>query len=291
MMKKNLVRILSISLVMVAAAMVLPHTDALKPAAVMAADAGSTAKAGTTYTVKVKTGYLALRSAQAYDYKNEIGKLYTGQTVQVLNTGSSGSTYWWVYAPTLDQSGYVNKNYLTDPTSVYVYTNKYTVKLTDGYLNLRSAKAYDYRNVIGRLYNGETVDVTDSSDPSFWKVYVPSLGKSGYVHKNYLSAAGSKTSSETGTTGSTTPAGTGTTGSTATAGTGTTSGVTKTVKVKTGYLALRSAQAYDYKNEIGKLYTGQTVQVVNTGTSGSTYWWVYAPSLGKSGYVNKNYLF
>ena len=61
------------------------------------------------------------------------------------------------------------------------------------------------------------------------------------------------------------------------------------VVVTSGYLALRNAKAYDSSNEIGKLYTGETVQVQDT--SDSQYWYVYAPSLGKSGYVNKDYLY
>ena len=64
--------------------------------------------------------------------------------------------------------------------------------------------------------------------------------------------------------------------------------VTKTVKVKSGYLALRNAKAYDDANEIGQLNNGDTVQVQDS--SGSTYWYVYSSRLGKSGYVNKNYL-
>ena len=66
--------------------------------------------ATTSYTVTVADGYLALRNAKAYDDKNEIGKLYTGDTVDV--TDSSGSTYWYVYSSRLGKSGYVNKNYL-----------------------------------------------------------------------------------------------------------------------------------------------------------------------------------
>ena len=52
---------------------------------------------------------------------------------------------------------------------------------------------------------------------------------------------------------------------------------------------MRSAKAYDAANEIGELYTGDTVQV--TDTSDLTYWYVYSPKLGKSGYVNKDYLY
>ena len=66
--------------------------------------------AGETYTVSVSKGYLALRTAQAYDSSNEIGQLYSGDTVQVYDY--SGSTYWYVYSPKYGKYGYVNKNYL-----------------------------------------------------------------------------------------------------------------------------------------------------------------------------------
>ena len=66
--------------------------------------------AGTMYTVSVSKGYLALRTAKAYDDKNEIGELYTGDVVQLLET--SDPKYWYVYSPKLNKSGYVNKNYL-----------------------------------------------------------------------------------------------------------------------------------------------------------------------------------
>ena len=55
-----------------------------------------------------------------------------------------------------------------------------------------------------------------------------------------------------------------------------------------GYLALRNAKAYDSSNEIGELYTGDTVQLIDT--SDATYWYVHSPKLGKNGFVNKNYL-
>ena len=61
------------------------------------------------------------------------------------------------------------------------------------------------------------------------------------------------------------------------------------VKVPTGYLALRSAMGYDAANEIGELNTGDTVVVIDS--SSDKYWYVYSPKLGKSGYVNKDYLY
>ena len=219
---------------------------------------GSSYAGGSSYTVSVSKGYLALRTAKAYDSKNEIGELYSGDTVQVQDT--SDSTYWYVYAPKLGKSGYVNRNYLVGGGS-YTGGSSYTVSVSSGYLALRTAKAYDSSNEIGELYSGDTVQVQDSSDGTYWYVYAPKLGKSGYVNRNYLVGAGSSTPSV----------------------------VTKTVSVSKGYLALRTAKAYDDKNEIGQLYSGDTVQVQDT--SDGTYWYVYAPKLGKSGYVNKNYLY
>ena len=133
----------------------------------------------------------------------------------------------------------------------------YTVQVESGYLALRNAKAYDRNNEIGRLWTGDTVEVMDTSDSQYWYVYAPTLGKYGYVNKDYLRSN--------------------------------VSGPTYKVRVESGYLALRNAMAYDSSNEIGRLWTGDTVQVLDT--SGYQYWYVYAPSLGKYGYVNKDYIY
>ena len=219
---------------------------------------------GETRTVKVAKGYLALRTAKAYDSSNEIGELYTGDVVQLKDT--SDATYWYVYSPKLNKEGYVNKNYLTGGSSSAAPStggDTWTVKVAKGYLALRTAKAFDSSNEIGELYTGDTVQVTDSSDGTYWYVYSPKLNKSGYVNKNYL--VGGSTAS----TAVTYP--------------------TKTVSVAKGYLALRTAKAFDDSNEIGQLYSGDTVEVRDT--SDSTYWYVYSPKLGKEGYVNCNYLY
>ena len=221
----------------------------------------NTSSTAGNWTVKVDKGYLALRTEKAYDSRNEIGKLYTGDTVQVSD--SSDANYWYVYAPSLGKSGYVNKDYLYNNSS---YGETRTVSVAKGYLALRSAKAYDSRNEIGQLYTGDVVELRDTSDTAYWYVYSPKLGKEGYVNKDYL--IGGTSSSQNYGTASTN---------------------TWTVKVAKGYLALRSAKAYDSRNEIGQLYTGDTVQV--TDSSDATYWYVYAPSLGKSGYVNREYLY
>lgn len=141
--------------------------------------------ASDTYQVGVSKGYLALRSAMAYDSSNEIGELYSGDTVEV--TEYTTSDYWYVYSPKLNRSGYVNNDYLyflsSQPTSS---SGSYTVSVAKGYLALRSAKAYDSSNEIGQLYSGDTVTVSDSSDPQYWYVYSSKLNLSGYVNKDYL---------------------------------------------------------------------------------------------------------
>ena len=197
--------------------------------------AGKSFAALETYTVKVDSGYLALRTAKAYDASNEIGELYTGDTVQVSD--KSDSTYWYVYSPKYNQYGYVNKNYLAGAVSTATVSSgfTYTVKVDSGYLALRTAKAYDASNEIGELYTGDTVQVLDASDSAYWYVYSAKLGKYGYVNKDYLQGGSIG--------GSVLP-----------------SGSLYLVKVDSGYLALRTAKAYDASNEIGELYTGDMVQ-------------------------------
>ena len=66
---------------------------------------------GPWKTVKgLKKGWLALRTAPCYDYSNEIGHLYNGDDVQIC--GRHDGDYVWVWAPKLNKSGYVNRNFL-----------------------------------------------------------------------------------------------------------------------------------------------------------------------------------
>ncbi|MBR3158983.1 MAG: SH3 domain-containing protein, partial [Atopobiaceae bacterium] len=120
--------------------------------------APSRALAGETYSVKVDKGYLALRTAPSYDEANEIGELYTGDTVEVQD--KSGGKYWWVYSPKLGKSGYVNADYLRSGSSSKAPApssyGTYSVKVDKGYLALRTAPSYDEANEIGELYTGDT---------------------------------------------------------------------------------------------------------------------------------------
>ena len=210
--------------------------------------AESNAASNDSWTVKVKSGYLALRNTAAYNDSNEIGQLNTGDTVLVKD--SSDSTYWYVYSPKLDKSGYVDNRYIYN-------SGLWTVKVDKGYLALRNKPAYNDSNEIGQLNTGDTVQVKDTSDSNYWYVYVPQLDKTGYVDKNYLTGVSDTTPS-------------------------------MTVKVEKGYLALRSQKAFNKDNEIAQLNTGDKVEVIEK--EDSTYWYVYVPKLGKEGYVDKNYL-
>ena len=117
---------------------------------------------------------------KAYDSSNEIGQLYTGDTVQILET--SDPQYWYVYSPKYDLNGFVNKDYLSGGTAYSVKT----ISVAKGYLALRSAKSYDTSNEIGQLNTGDTVQVIDSGDSAYWYVYSPKLSNYGYVNKDYL---------------------------------------------------------------------------------------------------------
>ena len=150
-----------------------------------------------------------------------------------------------------DNTRYVGIDYCTD---------SYTVFGTKYYLALRTEMAYRDENEIGRIVNGQTVDVVDkcTGNPEYWYVYAPTLGKYGYVNCNYLKA-------ENGY------------------GIYVVSGVVN-------YLALRTETAYRDENETGQLCNGEMVNVLETNTGNPEYWYVYVLSSGKYGYVNKNYL-
>lgn len=138
------------------------------------------------YTVKVEKNYLALRKGKAFKAENEIGKLYTGDTVIHCPTDSENETYWYVYSPKLNKLGYVNRNYLRFDEE---YSGKvhYTAKVKKGYLALRKAKAYDAKNEKGKMYTGDEVIVLHKDNKSdYWTVYSPDLELAGYTNKNYL---------------------------------------------------------------------------------------------------------
>lgn len=97
-----------------------------------------------------------------------------------------------------------------------------------------------------------------TSNSTYWWVRSSKLNRSGWVNKNYLVGRTSQSRGD------------------------------YRVKVDKNYLALRTAPAYERSNEIGELYTGDTVTLIRA--DAGQYWWVYSPKLGREGYVNKDYL-
>ena len=66
-------------------------------------------------------------------------------------------------------------------------------------------------------------------------------------------------------------------------------GAWKTVKVDSGYLALRRDCTYAQSTEIGQLHTGDQVEIQGSGAAGS-YVFVYSPKYGCNGWVNAGFL-
>ncbi len=69
------------------------------------------AAAGTLRVRNLQSGYLAVRNAPAYEFENEIGRLYNGMAVQITG-GYSGNGYVWVYSPDLGISGWVTQSFI-----------------------------------------------------------------------------------------------------------------------------------------------------------------------------------
>ena len=66
-------------------------------------------------------------------------------------------------------------------------------------------------------------------------------------------------------------------------------GAWKTVRVDSGYLALRRDCTFEQSNEIGQLKTGDQVEIQGSGNAGS-YVFVYSPKYGCCGWVNAGFL-
>lgn len=142
------------------------------------------------YYAKVNSGYLAVRSAAAFDDSNVMGKLYTGDIVYAI---AQSGTYWYCYAPSVGLYGYIDSRYLVTSrpsTSISWYTDstKWVVRVNSGYLALRNEAAYNDSNIIGKLYSGDYVYVVSYTNYSdqYWYVYSPTLGKYGWVDSNYI---------------------------------------------------------------------------------------------------------
>lgn len=139
----------------------------------------------------------------------------------------------------------------------------YTAHIDSGYLALRSECAFDEKNEKYELYEGYVVavmDIAERDNSDYCYVYSYDARDFGYVNRNYL-----KYKSVLGNDH-------------------------YQVKVEKGYLAVRNAQAYDEKNEIGELYSGDHVIALEDYSEFETYLPVYCFEKELGGFVNKNYL-
>ena len=152
----------------------------------------------------------------------------------------------------------------TDDAKYNPVGQKYKVNVESGYLAIRYKKEYDDSNELGKLYNDDIVTVLETDDTAYDYVYSSRLGCRGYVNKNFIIPCDSDLHEGDGKE-------------------------EYTVDVASGYLALRTAPAYDDTNEIGKLETGDTVELIEK--SFANYWYVYSAKDDKCGYVNCNYLY
>ncbi len=78
---------------------------------------GGVTQDGWATVYGIQTGYLALRTAAGYDYKNEIrgSESYNGDLLQIIGpytTGFDGKTYVWVYNPRTKMCGWTNASFL-----------------------------------------------------------------------------------------------------------------------------------------------------------------------------------
>ena len=70
---------------------------------------------GTYRTVTGTQNYLALRREPNYDERNEIGKMYNGEQVQIAGgryQGPDGRVYIKVYSPKFGCEGFANEQFL-----------------------------------------------------------------------------------------------------------------------------------------------------------------------------------
>ena len=123
--------------------------------------------------------FLALRKAPAYKDSNIKAKLYNGQKVKI--TGSWKGKYVKVYSYTRKKSGYVDGTYLTRDSGKIKKVRK-----VKHFLALRTAAAYNDKNIIGKMYNGDEVRVIGNKKGNYVWVYSFDLERSGYVNKNNI---------------------------------------------------------------------------------------------------------
>ncbi|MBQ8209949.1 MAG: SH3 domain-containing protein [Clostridia bacterium] len=148
----------------------------LLPVSAYAASASNAGKVTTSSTS------LNVRSTPATT-SSVIGSLKRNTYVTLISkTGN-----WWYVEFADGKKGYCHSNYITQVDSTAGY-----VKLTSGYLNVRSGAGTSY-SAKDRLYNGEKVYIL--TDYGNWVKILFDGNETGYVNKSYISATAGNSSS------------------------------------------------------------------------------------------------
>ncbi len=153
----------------------------------------STKIVGDYYVTGTKN-YLAIRSQPSSSSNVEIGKTYNGNLVGLIE--KTNGTFWYVYDYSSGLYGYVKCAYLsvnapavsTQPSTSApsLADDEYLVSGTKHYLAIRSEPSSAEEVEIGKTYNGNTVQVLEKTNGTFWYVYDYSSGLTGYVKCAYL---------------------------------------------------------------------------------------------------------
>lgn len=172
-----------------------------------------------TFTVQatkmtVKAGAAAYLRTKPWvnDGSQIVGSVSAGQKVQITGIVLKGGRVAdWYRVSVGGKTLYVSKSYMkpqtissqqttpkkttTTPKKTTTTTpkkttttakKKMTVSGVQNYLGVRTQMTTDWRFEIGQLHNGDVVQVLDTSNPTYYKIYSPSTGVTGYVVARFL---------------------------------------------------------------------------------------------------------
>lgn len=160
---------------------------------------------GSNFYVSGVNESIPLRSAPSQkDYK-EMGKLYTGTVVILLE--KTKASFWQVKDVATEIVGYVSPTFLTskekkvislsnknlsdqlgfDSQDDKIYSLCYVINAGEG-ISFYSTKALKEGSEIATLTNGNTVGVTENNKGKVWRVYDYRCSQYGFVESKYLTS-------------------------------------------------------------------------------------------------------
>lgn len=101
----------------------------------------------------------------------------TSTTAAASSTGSANTTF----------QQYMDNTWTKQAQNLNSNTGTWkNVKVSSGYLALRSQPTYEYANEVAQLHNGDTVELMGGQSGSYVYVYSPSTGAYGWVNAGFL---------------------------------------------------------------------------------------------------------